>query len=243
MGMWFFSKRSLPLDKSGVMSGFTDWHSHILPGVDDGIRTREEALRVLSHYEAMGVKKIWLTPHIMEDFPNETSKLKDRFEELKSAWKGNVELSLASENMLDNLFEERLEKGDLLPIGDDGRYLLVETSYYNPPMNFKELLERVFSAGYFPLLAHPERYRYMNESDYRSLRERGVLFQSNFLSLAGAYGETARKKGEWLLKEDMVDVVGSDVHKLSMLERYMSTPLQKKEHLDRLLSVASAPKL
>ncbi|MDE5773185.1 MAG: capsular biosynthesis protein [Muribaculaceae bacterium] len=241
--MWLFSKKSQSLEKSGLMKGLTDWHSHILPGVDDGIRTRDAALEVLRAYEDLGVQKIWLTPHIMEDFPNETGKLRERYEELKSAYKGNIELKLAAENMLDTLFEERLEKGDLLPIGEDGRCLLVETSYYNPPINFDELIERVFSAGYFPLLAHPERYRYMSESDYKRLKDRGVLFQVNFMSLAGAYGETAQKKGEWLLKEGMLDAVGSDVHKLSMIQRYMKESLRRQEHLDRLLAVASDPKV
>lgn len=231
------------MSSSGIMQGMTDWHSHILPGVDDGIQTRESALEVLKSYESMGVRKVWLTPHIMEDYPNETADLRTRFEELKSEWKGNVELRLAAENMLDNLFEERLEAGDLLPIGDDGRYLLVETSYYNPPYNFDELLERVFKAGYFPLLAHPERYRYMKEADYIRLKSRGVLFQTNLLSSVGGYGETARKKAEWLLKEGMIDAVGTDVHKLSRIEQYLAEPVQKKDHLERLLAVANVPKL
>ncbi|MDE6295231.1 MAG: capsular biosynthesis protein [Muribaculaceae bacterium] len=241
--MWPFVKKKSPLISSGIMQGMTDWHSHILPGVDDGIQTRESALEVLKSYESMGVRKVWLTPHIMEDYPNETADLRARFEELKSEWKGNIELRLAAENMLDNLFEERLEAGDLLPIGDDGRYLLVETSYYNPPYNFDELLERVFKAGYFPLLAHPERYRYMKEADYKRLKSRGVLFQTNVLSSVGGYGETARKKAEWLLKEGMIDAVGTDVHKLSRMQRYLEEPVQKKDHLERLMDVAKAPKL
>lgn len=119
--------------ESGFFHGFTDWHSHILPGVDDGVQTMEEALEILAKYDELGVKEVWLTPHIMEDIPNTTQHLKERFAELRAAYKGNVILHLAAENMLDNLFEERLEKDDLLSIGEKGDHLLVETSYFNPP--------------------------------------------------------------------------------------------------------------
>ena len=130
--MGLFSKKKSLVD-TGVFQGFTDWHSHILPGVDDGIQTMEESLAVLEEYERLGFKKVWLTPHIMEDYPNDTEDLKKRYEELRAKWKGNIELALAAENMLDNLFEERLENNDFLPIGENGDHLLVETSYYTPP--------------------------------------------------------------------------------------------------------------
>lgn len=239
--MWPFTKKTDTLEKARLLDGLTDWHSHILPGVDDGIPDMVSSLNVLKEYEKLGVKKVWLTPHIMEDFPNKTADLQKRFAELCLAYDGNIELKLAAENMLDALFEERLEKRDFLPIGDEGRHLLVETSYFNPPINMDELIDGVMKAGYYPVLAHPERYRYMKEDDYKQLKERGVVFQSNFMSLVGAYGETARKKVEWLLKEGMVDLVGSDVHRLSMLKNYLATSPKKKEHLERILEVAKNP--
>ena len=79
--MWPFRK-CIPLKDSGIFEGFTDWHSHILPGVDDGVRTVEEALEILRLYEELGVKAVWLTPHIMEDIPNTTAHLRERFAEL-----------------------------------------------------------------------------------------------------------------------------------------------------------------
>ena len=176
------------------MQGFTDWHSHILPGVDDGVPDMETALATLRAYEEMGVAHVWLTPHIMEDYPNTTEALRARFAELQEAWKGNVTISLAAENMLDSLFQERLEARDLLTIGNEGTHLLVETSYFNPPMDFDDMIDDIQGAGYYPVLAHPERYRYMNEADYKDLRRRGVLFQINMMSTVGMYGETARGK-------------------------------------------------
>lgn len=71
--MWPF-KKQIPLKASGIFAGFTDWHSHILPGVDDGVQTLEESLAILQQYEVLGVKAVWLTPHIMEDIPNTTMR-------------------------------------------------------------------------------------------------------------------------------------------------------------------------
>lgn len=238
--MWPF-KSVDSLASSGIFEGFTDWHSHILPGVDDGVKEMDESLAVLSSYEKAGIKKVWLTPHVMEDFPNTPDSLRKRFEELKDAYSGGIELRLASENMLDSLFQERLEKNDFLPIGDAGNHLLVETSYMNPPYGMEEMIEEAMKKGYDIILAHPERYRYMDESDYKKWKDRGVLFQTNFISLVGGYGDQARKKAEWLLKEGMIDLCGSDVHRLSFFEHFSAMSPKKKGALDQLLAVAGNP--
>ena len=231
--MWPFKKK-ISLAETGIFEGFTDWHSHILPGVDDGIKTMEEALEVLEEYQRIGFKKIWLTPHIMEDYPNTTEDLKIRFEELKTNWRGNLEIDLASENMLDNLFEERLEKNDFLPIGDSKDHLLVETSYYTPPYAMDDMLEGARKKGYNLILAHPERYRYMEEKEYRSLKEKGVKFQINLLSLVGAYGEPAQKKAEWLFNKKMVDLFGTDIHKLTSMKFHASNRVMDKSYILKL---------
>lgn len=209
--MWPFRKRR-SLIEAGFFRGFTDWHSHILPGVDDGVRTMREALAILRRYEELGVKSVWLTPHIMEDIPNETDFLRERFAELQRSYSGAVELHLAAENMLDTLFEERLAKNDLLPIGDRGDHLLVETSYFNPPMDLRGMLERIKAKGYYPVLAHPERYAYMSDRDYRNLKTAGVKFQLNVSALTGTYGSAVRSKAETLLTNAMYDLEGSDTH-------------------------------
>lgn len=235
--MGWFSKK-ISLKDSGVFTDFTDWHSHILPGVDDGIKTMEQSLAVLEEYERLGFKKVWLTPHIMEDFPNETEFLRGRFEELKSNWKGNLEIALAAENMLDNMFEERLQKNDFLPIGEDGSHLLVETSYYTPPYGMDDMLGDAMAKGYHLILAHPERYRYMDETDYKKYKEKGLKFQMNILSLTGAYGETARKKAEWLLGKDMIDLFGTDVHRLEAIKGNIEMNISKSVKLEKLHSIA-----
>ena len=97
--MWPFSSRQ-SLFSIGIFNGFTDCHSHILPGVDDGVKHIEESLEILQRYEEMGIRSVWLTPHIMEDIPNTTDGLRARFDVLRSAYKGPVELHLGAENSL-----------------------------------------------------------------------------------------------------------------------------------------------
>lgn len=196
--MWPFTKRTSLAD-SGIFRGFTDWHCHLLPGVDDGVQTMEETLRILSLYEELGVTEVWLTPHIMEDMPNTTASLKARFKALEAAYQGNIGLHLASENMLDNLFEERLEQNDLLPLGKGGKHLLVETSYFNPPMGLNNILLRIKSKGYVPVLAHPERYVYMDENNYRALKDMNVLFQLNLFHWSA---HTAPESGKGRLADE-----------------------------------------
>ena len=223
--MWFFKKR----EKQNIIKliGFTDYHSHILPGVDDGVQTMDESLEILRLYEEQGIKSVWLTPHIMEDIPNTTAHLRDRFAELQAAYTGGVQLHLAAENMLDNLFEERLGKNDLLPLGENGDHLLVETSCFSPPMGLKNILLRIKSKGYHPVLAHPERYAYMDESDYRQLKDMGVKFQINLPSIAGMYGNRIKKKAMFLMREQAIAYIGTDIHSYSIFQKFICTSVTR----------------
>ena len=239
--MWPFRKR-ISLQAYGIFQGFTDWHSHILPGVDDGVQTMDEALRILAEYEKLGIKEVWLTPHIMEDIPNTTDGLRQRFAELQEIYNGEIALHLASENMLDNLFDERLAKNDLLPLGNDGKHLLVETSYFNPPVGLQNILLHIKAKGYYPVLAHPERYIYMDDTFYKKLKSLGIQFQLNLPSLTGFYGDEVRKKAERLLKNGMYDFAGTDVHRTSMLEyitQKSRLPYRYLEHINSNLRRAN----
>lgn len=151
---------------SSLLANFADHHSHILPGVDDGVKKMEVSLKVLERYEQLGISEVWCTPHIMEDIPNTTAGLQARFAELCEAYQGPIKLHLAAEYMMDALFEERLNQGDLLSLGDEGNQLLVETSYFTPPMDMDSILLRIKQKGFYPVLAHPERYVYMGKKRY-----------------------------------------------------------------------------
>ena len=191
-----FNRRQSILD-SGLLKGAVDQHSHILYGLDDGVKKQEVSLEILRYLEEQGVSEVWFTPHVMEDVPNTTEGIRARFEELKAVYDGGLKLHVAAEYMIDTLFEERLERRDLLEHGDE--VVLVETSAIAPPMNLWTVLERMLKSGYRPLIAHPERYRYMDPEDYRELHNMGCLLQMNLPSIIGFYGETARQRALYLL--------------------------------------------
>lgn len=199
-----------------MLAGSRDYHSHILFGVDDGVRTLEESLSVLARMESEGVSELWCTPHVMEDMPNSTQMLQERFAQLKQNYTGKIQLHLAAEYMLDTEFEKRLEAHDLLPLYD--QVVLVETSATIPPINFIDLLQEIMSQGYRPMLAHPERSRYLTMNDYERLDSYGVFFQLNLPSIIGYYGDTAQKKAEMILKNGWYKVAGSDCHRLPNYE-------------------------
>ena len=136
--------------------------------------------------------------------------------------------------MLDNLFEERLEKDDLLPFEEGKHYLLVETSYFNPPMELLSILQRIQRKGYYPLLAHPERYEYMRMKDYKILKDNQISFQLNIPSLVGMYGKHIEKKAKILLKAGMYDLGGNDVHSLIF---YVTACKHKIDNLSFLKNV------
>lgn len=232
--MFPFKSKRTSLKDAAVMNGFTDYHSHILPGIDDGVKTPEESLKILGLYEKAGVGDLWFTPHVMADVPNTTENIKEKFGQItrlyqesaaKAELTGTIRLHIAAEYMLDSLFEERLENNDLLPLGKSGMHLLVETSFYNPPYNFWDMMERIKSHGYFPVIAHPERYLYMNRKDYARLKEMDVRFQLNLGSLCGLYNSDSKARAEMLVKNRWYNLAGSDTHSYTMINAI----LDKKE--------------
>lgn len=153
----------------------------------------------------------------MEDIPNTPDSLKSGFEELKKNYNGNINLHLAAENMLDNLFIQRFEKNNILSMNN--KMILVETSYFNPPMEFDGLIGDILNKGYWPLLAHPERYKYMDENKYRQLKERGVLFQLNLGAIVGGYSPETQTKAKKILQNGWYDCIGSDIHSFKQLKQ------------------------
>ena len=230
--MFGFLKPKKTFADYGLLQGATDNHSHILWGLDDGVKTWEETLSILAFYESLGLKSLWLTPHTMEDVPNTTEGLKARFSELQEQYEGPIELRLASEYMIDNLFEQRLEDRDLLTHGRDT--VLVETSTWAPPIDLWDILERMMRFGYRPMIAHPERYRYMTMKDYQRLKEMETVMQLNLPSILGAYGEEVRYKAQALLDKGFYTIAGSDCHRSRAIIKQYSNVKIKESTLEQL---------
>ena len=226
-----FNRRTSVLD-SGLLKGAVDQHSHILYGLDDGVKTQEDSLAILRFLEEQGVSDVWFTPHVMEDVPNTTEGIRSRFEELKAVYDGGLQLHVAAEYMIDTLFEERLSKRDLLEHGEE--VVLVETSAIAPPFNLWVVLEQMLKAGYRPLIAHPERYRYMEPEDYRELHNMGCLLQLNLPSIVGFYGESARQRAHYLLDKGWYRMVGSDCHRFKAIQAQYAAKELKKDTIAKL---------
>ena len=226
-----FNRRQSILD-SGLLKGAVDNHSHILYGLDDGVKTQEDSLAILQWLEEQGVSEVWFTPHVMEDVPNTTEDIRSRFGELKAVYTGGLKLNLAAEYMIDTLFEERLAQKDLLEHGEE--VILVETSAIAPPINLWTILDRMLKAGYRPLIAHPERYRYMEPSDYKELHNMGCLLQMNLPSIVGFYGESARQRAQYLLDKGWYRMVGSDCHRFRAIQVQYSAKELKKDTVSKL---------
>ncbi len=208
-----------------------DLHSHLIPGVDDGAQNLEESIGLIKRIAELGYKKIITTPHIMADFyRNGPDTILPGLEILRNELKLqeiDMQIEAAAEYYLDETFERKLEKGNLLALG--GKYLLFELSFINYPQNLYEVIAKIHKAGYTPLMAHPERYPYFTEAieNYSRIKDAGCYLQINTISLTGYYGKPAQKAAEEMIDNYLVDFIGSDMHHMrhaGALKHALSTP-------------------
>ncbi len=218
-----------------LFEGFKDYHNHSLPGVDDGVQLIEESLEVLAHFEELGVSEVVLTPHVMVGVNEQSDKIYASFHHLRSLYRGDIELTLASEYMLDSNFLSHLTSGEVRMA--EGRSLLVETSYFSAPYNLNELLFEVTLCDINPIIAHPERYLYMARSKYHMLYEREYRLQLNLLSLSNAYGSRVRESAIYLLEQGFYSIIGTDLHSLSKFKAAVANIRLSSKHLDMLMDV------
>ncbi len=231
--MFGFFKREKFLASKHLL---VDIHSHLLPNIDDGVRSIEEALEIINKFQELGFKKLIITPHIMADvYPNTKETIKKAYEQLKNALlqeKLTIEIEFGAEHYLDENFFSLLENSEVCLI--QNKYLLFETSYVARPIFLEDAIFEIKSKGFVPLLAHPERYRYMKDmKEYERLKELEVAFQINGNSLIGAYGKEAQKKAKLLLEAGFIDFIGSDTHKMAHLDKYEDF-LGNKKIFDKL---------
>ena len=199
----------------------TDFHSHLVPGVDDGSDSVETSLELLRGFVELGYKKIITTPHTRpEYFPNTQAELRAGFEWLKRAIDKTdlpIEVEMASEYFVDYEFLQQQEINNLLTFS--GKYLLIELSTYQAPPNLFETIFQLKLKGYQLILAHPERYGYYASDfgQFEKLKDFGCQFQVNLLSLTGSYGKPTKELAMKFFKNKMVDFLGTDMHHVQHL--------------------------
>ncbi len=211
------------------MEDMPDIHCHVLPGIDDGAANSEQSIALLKKYRDLGFKKIIATPHTMgEVYPNTPDSIAQAYKSIEDNL-GAISLSYSSEYMLDENFEKLLASDTLLPLKDN--YLLVEMSYFQPPIHLDQLIFKITASGYIPVIAHPERYAFYHKSlsVFDELKRKGCMLQLNALSLSKHYGSSVQKTAFELLGKGTYDFIGTDTHKLSHLEQLSGLQISKKQ--------------
>ncbi len=204
-------------------------HSHIIPGIDDGSPDIETSIMLIKGLMELGVKESIATPHVIGDlYRNNTDTIHTALKTLQDELKKqqlDFKVSAAAEYMIDSYFFELVDaKTKLLTIQDN--ILLTEFSYASMPEDLNKISFAIIMEGYSPILAHPERYPYYygNYKMYHRLADLGFLLQVNLLSLTGYYGKEAARVAQYLLKNDLVSYIGTDMHH----ERHLRALSDKK---------------
>jgi protein-tyrosine phosphatase len=215
----FFKK----IDRENFLK--TDIHSHLLPGIDDGVKSWEESLTIIRTLANLGVEKIITTPHVMSDYYENTpeiilNKRDELINQVKREGLGVI-IEAAAEYYVDEKIVEYVEKnGEMLSFGNN--YVLIETSFLNKPNILNDFIFLLQSKGYKPVLAHPERYIYIQEN-YNLIKEfisKNVLLQVNVNALVGYYSPAAKKLAEFIIKNKHISFLGSDIHNEKHLSVY-----------------------
>lgn len=213
-----------------------DIHSHLLPGIDDGARNIDESVQLIKAMMKLGFRKLITTPHIMwEMYKNTPDIINEKLDLLRNRLKEeniDIEIHAAAEYFLDDHVEGLLQRNEkLLTIKDN--WVLSEFSLASAPHGLKDILFEMQMQGYQPVIAHPERYLYLEgiKNFYEELKDIGCLFQLNILSLSGYYGKSAQELAHHLIKKGYYDLVGTDLHQgrhLDALQSYnAATAFQK----------------
>jgi protein-tyrosine phosphatase len=193
-----------------------DIHSHILYGIDDGSKSLEESIEIIKQAIKVGFKEIVLTPHFIENSKYKASKsekesiLKNIKDELEKQ-NININLYLGNEVFVDN-YEELLDKE--ISFINDSKYILIEFPMNHKPKDINNIIYELKIKGIIPIIAHPERYDYV-EKDINIAKEwieEGAILQSNYGSIIGIYGSGPQKTAKKLLKNNLIDLLSSDVH-------------------------------
>ena len=205
-----------------------DIHSHILPGIDDGAKTLEESVQLVTEMAGWGFERLTCTPHITKKFRNTPETIREKFDILNNALSANglsIDLRMSAEYRLNpETWPEILKSGQFMPIED--RYILMEFPINEPTdmgdLNPMEEFLKVVSLGLTPIIPHPERYFYLHHDDLLRYVDAGVKIQSNYGSLAGVYGSEVCKRAQSLIDEGIVSFLATDMHNMQYIKTISS---------------------
>ncbi len=205
-----------------------DTHCHILPGLDDGPKDEQTSIAIANLLLELGVRTVVATPHVISDlYPNTSDQIRQSVEKVVHLFeKARIPLKVlaGAEYYVERNLLKQIDQGDILTWGKE-RYVLFESPVEQEPLLLEEVIFNLKSAGYTPLLAHAERYRFLQNNPDRvsDLRRLGVQFQVNHPSFhlpkISRNGEQAR----WLFIKGYVDLFGTDIHRATSHDRTLAS--------------------
>lgn len=211
-----------------------DFHSHILPNIDDGSTSVEDSVQLLKEASEAGFSKIISTSHYMRNYYEVVEEDRKKILKGLQILDHNIELFLGSEIYISHGIIDFLKDKKASTI-NGSKYVLFELPMNVKTMYAKETIYRLIENGYVPIIAHPERYKYIQEEvEYaQELADMGALFQSNYGSIIGMYGRNAEKTVKKMLKQDLIQFLGSDVHMVGQVYPKIPKILKK---LNKIIS-------
>ena len=192
-----------------------DLHTHILYGVDDGAKNLKMSMELLEEAEKAGFTKIVFTSHYIEGYFTVDAETRQRtIAEIDNAKNVDIDLYMGNEVFLGEDLIKLLDDKKVVTLNNT-KYVLFELPFNNRPINLMDIIFRLQSKNFVPILAHPERYSYFYKDPdiYEELVDKGVLLQVNFGSLGGQYGRRAKLIAEKLLQANLVHFLATDVHR------------------------------
>ena len=225
-----------------------DIHTHILPNIDDGSRSIEETFNLIKEAKEVGFSKVVLTSHYMEGHYETDSKEREVWLNAICQNLGvknvNVELYLGNEIYMSENIIKLLEEGKASTINNTS-YVLFELPLNAEPLNLYDVIYRMQQCKVVPILAHPERYEYVKKDPVLiyDLIKKGVLMQANYGSILGQYGEKTKIMVTKLLENNMIHMLGTDVHRQKTIYNKIPECLEKiekivgKEKLEKLTTI------
>ena len=200
----------------------TDVHCHILPGVDHGARDIDNAIELIKAQMDMGINQIILTPHITKStFENNPDTIKAAYEVFCKAMETSgldVKFAVSAEYRLDEFSLAQFGKDIFIPMPDE--HILIENAYQQERLDLDDIIFDLQLKNFTPIMAHPERFPYYTDRKerFKQLHNAGALFQVNLMSFTGYFGRRALSNAEWLLNNDLIDFLGSDIHNMEHVE-------------------------
>jgi protein-tyrosine phosphatase len=210
-----------------------DSHCHILPGLDDGADSEQTSIAIAHLLLELGVRKVVATPHVISDiYPNTTAAILEAVDKTRRLFEAErlpLDIEAGAEYYVETDLLNRIDNNDIIFFGEE-RYVMFESPLSQKPMLLEEVVFSLKSAGYTPVLAHAERYRFLqgNNGEIETLRRMGLKFQVNHPSFhlprTSTKGEMARR----LYIKGMVDLFGTDIHKATSDDQALASRGDKR---------------